>query len=111
MRGVIPGENLYGTLSSRESLRNGWFKVHATVRKSSHGIDNVTSAMFEEKLEAELGRLSDDLRSRTYRCKPLKSMVIPKPDGGQRRLESPAPSGGRAFFPDPRIAPMEEKQC
>lgn len=79
------GDGLYDKLWTRETLRSGWFRV-ATANKSSHGCDNITVAMFRDKLEQELDRLSDQLRSRTYRSRPLRRVNIPKEDGTQRSL-------------------------
>ncbi len=77
--------NIYRVLCGKESLRAGWAKVRANSKKSN-GVDHVTVPMFEKNLETELERLSDELQSRSYRCRPLKQVLIPKPDGGTREL-------------------------
>ena len=78
-------EGLFDKLSSVEGLRMGWYRVNEG-KKNAHGIDNQTVEMFGDHLEAELNKLSEELRSRTYRCKPLCRVIIPKADGGGRPI-------------------------
>jgi hypothetical protein len=78
--------NIYGKLCDRETLRLGWFKLSQHARKDSHGIDKVTVSMFKNNLENELSKLSHELKTGEYRCRPLRHTYISKPDGGKRAL-------------------------
>lgn len=81
-------DGLFDKLSSVEGLRLGWYRVNEG-KKNAHGVDNQTVEMFGDHLEDELAGLSDELRSRTYRCKPLYRMIVPKAEGGERSLGIP----------------------
>ncbi|MDA8240440.1 MAG: group II intron reverse transcriptase/maturase [Nitrospiraceae bacterium] len=76
---------LYNKLCEIETLRLGWLRVKEG-RKDSCGADRVTIAAFREKLDEELTRLSHELGSREYRCRPLRRVQLSKPDGGKRDL-------------------------
>lgn len=54
------------------------------------GVDGVSVEEFGERLEENLLKLIAELRARTYRPLPVKRVLIPKPDGGQRPLGIPA---------------------
>ena len=43
----------------------------------------------EQGLEAWLAGLREDLVSKTYRPDPVRRVMIPKPDGGERPLGIP----------------------
>ena len=54
------------------------------------GVDGVSFAQIEEEgLEAWLVSLREDLVSKTYRPEPVRRVMIPKPDGGERPLGIP----------------------
>ncbi len=78
--------DLFERLQDRELLRLGWFRANRGVKKTSHGIDNVTIGAFRSELEKELDALSGELRSGRYRCRPLRRVYIPKAGGGRRPL-------------------------
>lgn len=50
------------------------------------GIDNVTKAMYKEKLEANLAELYARLQRNAYKPKPSRVIEIPKEDGSTRML-------------------------
>ena len=54
------------------------------------GGDGVTGEAFGEHLEERLRELVSELRARTYRPRPVRRVLLPKPDGGQRPLGIPA---------------------
>lgn len=78
-------DGLYEKLCSTEMLRLGWMRVKQTA-KDSHGIDGMTNAMFRENLEQQLATLYSELKTGTYRCRPLRRCYISKTDGGRRPL-------------------------
>ncbi len=80
------GIDLYGPLCRRENLLGGWLRVKNHDR-NAHGSDHVTIAQFGAHLEQELNRLAQDLESGGYRCHPLRTIRIPKSDGGERLLK------------------------
>src|SRR5213593_4331202 len=53
------------------------------------GVDGVTVEAFGEHLEVNLEALVVELRAKTYRPQPVRRVLIPKPDGGQRPLGIP----------------------
>lgn len=82
------GRGLHEKLCKPEFLRLGWARVSAA-GSTAAGLDHVNNAGFRQRLEEELQQLSRDLLDRTYRCRPLKRLTIPKPDGGERQLSLP----------------------
>ena len=54
------------------------------------GVDGVNFLMIEsEGLEEWLSGIREDLRSKTYKPKPVRRVMIPKPGGGERPLGIP----------------------
>lgn len=66
-----------------ESLREAYFGLK---RNAAPGVDGETWRAYGEQLEANLADLSDRLRRGAYRAKPVRRVMIPKPDGRQRPL-------------------------
>jgi len=54
--------------------------------KGAPGIDGVTIAAFESRLDEELGQLKAELESWTYKPSPVRRVEIPKPGGRGTRL-------------------------
>lgn len=69
------------------NLWAAWSKVASN--NGAAGVDHVTIEMFEENAAANLKRLSEQLRSGTYRPQAIRRTYIPKPDGTQRPLGIP----------------------
>jgi RNA-directed DNA polymerase len=57
--------------------------------KGAPGVDGVTIAKYEEKLEDNLRALQQKVKTKSYRPKPVKRVYIPKADGTQRPLGIP----------------------
>ena len=64
-------------------LEAAYWKVAAN--KGAAGMDHVTIAMFEARLDDELRRLSDGLRDGTYRPRAIRRHYIPKPGSQEMR--------------------------
>ncbi len=87
MRGsdlLIDERRLFEELCKAEWLRAGFVRVKKN--KGSPGIDGVTIAEFEARLDEELSRLKQELESWTYKPSPVRRVEIPKPGGKGTRL-------------------------
>lgn len=72
---------------SQRNLASAWSQ---TARNGgAAGIDHVTVAMFEGRLEENLTELSQALRTGTYRPQAVRRHYIPKAGGGERPLGIP----------------------
>lgn len=71
------------------NLRAAFTKVKANA--GAAGVDRQTIEMFEKHLEANLHKLSEELREGSYRPRPVRRQWIPKPDkhGEKRPLGIP----------------------
>lgn len=65
------------------TLRAAWEKVR--VKQGAAGSDGQTIAMFEERLERNLGKLEEELRSGTYQPRPIRRVYIDKPGSAEKR--------------------------
>src|SRR5258707_8041118 len=72
----------------------------ARANKGAPGVDGTTFEQIETAgLENWLIRLGEDLRTKTYRCQPVRRGRIPQPRGGGRPLRVPTipgPGGPKA---------------
>lgn len=75
---------LFEELCTTEWLEAGFLRVRKN--KGSPGIDGVTIAEFESRLDEELSRLKADLESWTYKPSPVRRVEILKPGGKGIRL-------------------------
>jgi RNA-directed DNA polymerase len=69
------------------TLRAAFTRVKAN--RGAPGVDHVTVAMFEARLDANLATLSEALRSGTYRPQPIRRHWIPKGPHERRPLGIP----------------------
>src|SRR6059058_4927304 len=74
--------SLYDKVYGLSNLKAAWERVKAN--KGGAGVDRVSIATFAEDAEQRLKRLSEALRSGTYKPLPVRRSYIPKP--GSREL-------------------------
>ena len=65
------------------TLRRAFDKVAAN--QGAAGVDHVTVKMFEERLDDNLTKLSEQLRNGTYRPQAIRRHYIPKPGTQEKR--------------------------
>jgi RNA-directed DNA polymerase len=58
---------------------------HVAANEGAAGVDHVTISMFEERLDKELKRLSEDLSTGSYRPQQIRRHHIPKPGSKETR--------------------------
>lgn len=66
-----------------DTLRGAYFGLK---RDAAPGVDGETWREYGEQLEDNLKDLSERLKRGAYRAKPVRRVLIPKPDGGMRPL-------------------------
>src|ERR1700687_4966802 len=96
---------LYDKICREDILSHAYGLARANA--GAPGVDGGGFAKIEERgLEAWLAGLREDLVSKTYRPDPVRRVMIPKPDGGERPLGIPTirgwavqPAASRGFEP------------
>ncbi|WP_404361576.1 group II intron reverse transcriptase/maturase [Methylotuvimicrobium sp. KM1] len=83
----IEETRLFENLCSTLYLNVGFEQVKKN--KGKPGIDGVTLADFDARLDEELSRLQQELINWTYQPAPVRRVEIPKPHGGVRLLGIP----------------------
>jgi len=79
---------LYDKIYREDILAHAYRLARANA--GAPGVDGVSFAQIaEEGLEAWLAGLAEELVSKTYRPDPVRRVLIPKPDGGERPLGIP----------------------
>src|SRR5580692_3876705 len=79
---------LYDKVWRSDILRHAYDLARAN--KGAPGVDGTTFERIEASgLEDWLRRLGEELRAKTYRCQPVRRVMIPKPGGGERPLGIP----------------------
>jgi len=78
--------DLYRKLCNKDALYAGWFRVKSHNRYS-HGSDRITIELFGTMVDTEIAQLAVELTENRYRCRPLRTTRIPKPDGDFRVLK------------------------
>jgi RNA-directed DNA polymerase len=84
-QGVKGGKwfSLIDKVHPKRTLKAAFFQVAAN--QGAAGVDHVTVKMFDERLEENLKRLSEDLASGRYRPQQIRRHYIPKPGSKEMR--------------------------
>jgi RNA-directed DNA polymerase len=85
IQGVKGGKwfSLIDKVHPERTLRAAFSRVAAN--EGAAGVDHVTIAMFQAHLDAEMKRLSEQLRNDTYRPQAIRRHYIPKPGMQEKR--------------------------
>ncbi|MGP0070300.1 MAG: hypothetical protein ACLQGP_42700 [Isosphaeraceae bacterium] len=75
--------SLIDQVHPERTLRTAFSQVAAN--QGAAGVDHVTIAMFETHLDDDLRRLSEQLRTGTYRPQAIRRHYIPKPGTTEQR--------------------------
>jgi RNA-directed DNA polymerase len=79
---------LYDKLWRADILRYAYELARAN--QGAPGVDGMTFERIEAAGQEDwLRRLGEELRAKTYRCQPVRRVMIPKPGGGERPLGIP----------------------
>ena len=78
---------LYDRIYRGDVLWEAWKRVQR--EKGAAGVDVTLAEVEDYGVERMLGELQRDLREGTYRPRPVRRVVIPKPRGGVRPLGIP----------------------
>jgi len=81
---------LYDLLYDSNWLRLAHDYVKQNAGSISAGCDGVNMGIFDENLEDNLQRITDELKSDTFKPDPVRRVYIPKPNGKTRPLGIPA---------------------
>ena len=79
--------SLYSRLLSKQALYDAFRQVKRN--KGAAGIDGQNLSVFEANLSAELSCLLTELKEKRYQAQPVRRVIIPKADGGERLLGIP----------------------
>jgi group II intron reverse transcriptase/maturase len=72
------------SIFSTEAMRRSWQSIRHN--GSAPGVDRVTIRQFGRNLDENLAELREELVRGTYEPRPVKRVLVPKPDGGLRPL-------------------------
>jgi RNA-directed DNA polymerase len=81
------GQGLLERVFARENLKRAWKRVKAN--KGAAGVDGLDIEQTAEHLLTQWAAIREQLLSGIYRPSPVRRVVIPKPDGGERELGIP----------------------
>jgi group II intron reverse transcriptase/maturase len=79
--------SLYGRLLNKRLLWRSF--AHVRRAKGAAGIDGQSLSEFGARLDDELDQLWKELKDKQYQPQPVKRVMIPKADGGERYLGVP----------------------
>jgi RNA-directed DNA polymerase len=71
-------------VSDRDSLRRAWKEISKRNLRSK-GLDNVTIKAFKDRLDDNLSKISQELRSNTYQFQKLRAHAMKKPGSAKLR--------------------------
>lgn len=111
---VIDNSAYYRNLLNKEILIRAWKKVRAN--KGQPGIDKITIAQYERKLEKNLYSLFTRLRAKKYRFKPIIRFEVKTKKGKTRHLslltvEDKIVQSALLFIIEPEVERILTKAC
>ncbi|MDM7999732.1 MAG: group II intron reverse transcriptase/maturase [Dehalococcoidia bacterium] len=81
--------SLIDRMWDRRHLQSAWDRIEKRVigeaRKRGAGVDGVTVEKFGQQAASEIDRLAEELKSGTYRPRPVRRHYIPKPGTTKKR--------------------------
>jgi retron-type reverse transcriptase len=81
---------LYDRLYDEDWLRLAHAYVKQNAGSSTAGCDGINMATFDEALEGNLQKITEALKSETFKPRPVRRVDIPKPNGKTRPLGLPS---------------------
>ncbi len=81
------GSALLEAVLTRENLQRAWKRVRAN--KGAAGVDGLDIEQTARHLVTAWPKIRDQLLRGTYRPSPVRRIMIPKPEGGERELGIP----------------------
>jgi retron-type reverse transcriptase len=81
------GLELLNVVLARENLQQAWKRVRAN--KGAAGVDGLDINQTAATLRTRWPSIREQLLAGTYRPQPVRRVMIPKPDGGERELGVP----------------------
>jgi RNA-directed DNA polymerase len=81
------GEGLLEAVLQRENLQRAWKRVRTN--KGAPGVDGLDIDATAERLKSQWPVIRQQILAGTYRPAPVRRVMIPKPDGGERELGVP----------------------
>src|SRR5437870_10647343 len=82
-------ENLYSLLCNEDWLRVAHKHVNTNRGRETAGIDGESMCTFNKDLEANLGKLREQLKAKVFEPMPVRRVYIPKANGKKRPLGIP----------------------
>jgi RNA-directed DNA polymerase len=73
---------------TKDMVRDAYRKVRSN--KGSAGVDEISLKEFDEDLSKNLYKIWNRMASGSYFPKPVKEVIIPKSNGGERKLGIPS---------------------
>ena len=84
---IQPVKSFQETVTGKENLLTAF--EHIKTNSDCAGVDGITPEAFEIKLDENIDKLAEEVRSGNYRCAELQGIIIPKGESKIRALAIP----------------------